>query len=56
MTKPVADKATTFQEVILRLNQFWADKGCLIMQPVDVEGGAGTLNKHTFLRIAELFL
>ena len=51
MTKPVADKATTFQEVILRLNQFWAEKGCLIMQPVDVEVGAGTLNKHTFLRV-----
>lgn len=49
--KVIADKASTFQEVILRLNQFWADRGCLIMQPVDVEVGAGTLNKHTFLRV-----
>lgn len=44
-------KAETFQELILRLQNFWADKGCLIMQPTDVEVGAGTLNKHTFLRV-----
>jgi glycyl-tRNA synthetase alpha chain len=51
MPSPVAEKATTFQEVILRLQRFWADKGCLIVQPTDVEVGAGTLNKHTFLRV-----
>lgn len=44
-------KAQTFQDVILRLQQFWASKGCLIVQPTDVEVGAGTLNKHTFLRV-----
>src|SRR6186997_2328808 len=44
-------KAQTFQEVILRLQQFWSDKGCIIAQPTDVEVGAGTLNKHTFLRV-----
>jgi len=44
-------KAQTFQEVILRLQAFWADKGCLIVQPTGVEVGAGTLNKHTFLRV-----
>jgi glycyl-tRNA synthetase alpha chain len=49
--KPIADRATTFQEVILRLQRFWAEKGCLIVQPTDVEVGAGTLNKHTFLRV-----
>lgn len=43
--------ATTFQEVILRLQRFWADKGCIIVQPTRTEVGAGTLNKHTFLRV-----
>ncbi len=40
----------TFQEVILRLQEFWADKGCLVAQPCDIEVGAGTMNPHTFLR------
>lgn len=44
-------KAQTFQEVILRLQQYWSDNGCIIAQPTDVEVGAGTLNKHTFLRV-----
>ncbi|MES2504865.1 MAG: glycine--tRNA ligase subunit alpha [Myxococcota bacterium] len=43
--------APTFQEIILRLQRFWADRGCIIVQPTDVEVGAGTLNKHTFLRV-----
>ncbi len=46
-----APPATTFQEVILRLQRFWANKGCLIVQPTRTEVGAGTLNKHTFLRV-----
>lgn len=44
-------KAQTFQDVILRLQNYWASQGCLIVQPTDVEVGAGTLNKHTFLRV-----
>jgi glycyl-tRNA synthetase alpha chain len=40
----------TFQEVILRLQEYWADKGCIIAQPCDIEVGAGTMNPHTFLR------
>ncbi|HEY4219808.1 MAG TPA: glycine--tRNA ligase subunit alpha, partial [Myxococcota bacterium] len=44
-------KASTFQEVILRLQRFWADRGCIVVQPSSVEVGAGTLNKHTFLRV-----
>ena len=40
----------TFQEVILRLEKYWADRGCLIAQPYDIEVGAGTMNPHTFLR------
>ena len=40
----------TFQEVILGLPEFWAKKGCIIMQPYDVEKGAGTFHPATFLR------
>ncbi len=39
-----------FQSVIAMLNQFWADQGCVIMQPYDTEKGAGTKSPHTFLR------
>jgi len=42
---------TTFQELILALERFWASKGCLILQPYDVEVGAGTMNPATFLRV-----
>lgn len=41
----------SFQEMILRLERYWADFGCIILQPCDIEVGAGTLNKHTFLRV-----
>ncbi|MFP3928018.1 MAG: glycine--tRNA ligase subunit alpha [Desulfobacteraceae bacterium] len=40
----------TFQELILILERFWAEKGCLIQQPYDLEVGAGTLNPATLLR------
>ncbi len=41
----------TFQEVILALDKFWADRGCVIQQPYDLEVGAGTFNPATFLRV-----
>lgn len=41
----------TFQEIILRLHHFWANKGCLLWQPYDVEKGAGTFNPATFLKV-----
>jgi len=41
----------TFQDVILRLQQFWSDYGCVIGQPFDMEVGAGTFNPHTFFRV-----
>jgi glycyl-tRNA synthetase alpha chain len=50
-TASSAAPARTFQEVILRLQRFWADHGCIIVQPTRTEVGAGTLNKHTFLRV-----
>ena len=40
----------TFQEIILALEKFWADHGCIIQQPCDIEVGAGTFNPATFLR------
>lgn len=39
-----------FQDVILKLQQFWADQGCVVFQPYDIEVGAGTFNPSTFLR------
>ncbi len=39
-----------FQSVIATLQQFWAEQGCLIVQPYDTEKGAGTKSPHTFLR------
>lgn len=39
-----------FQEIIMRLETFWAKQGCLIQQPYDVEKGAGTMNPATFFR------
>ncbi len=39
------------QEIIFRLERFWADQGCLIQQPYDIEVGAGTMNPATTLRV-----
>jgi len=40
-----------FQDVIFNLQRYWADQGCLIAQPMDIECGAGTFNPATFLRV-----
>ena len=40
----------TFQQIILKLQNFWADKGCALLQPYDMEVGAGTSHTATFLR------
>ena len=39
----------TFQEIILTLQKFWGEKGCVIGNPYDVETGAGTFNPDTYL-------
>lgn len=39
-----------FQTIILTLQRFWTDQGCVLVQPTDVEVGAGTFNPSTFLR------
>jgi glycyl-tRNA synthetase alpha chain len=42
--------SNTFQGLIFALQQFWAEQGCVIMQPLDMEVGAGTFHPATFLR------
>src|SRR5580698_2913166 len=44
-------KALTFQELLFTLQRFWADRGCVLQQPYDVEVGAGTMSPDTFLRV-----
>ncbi|MCZ6828317.1 MAG: glycine--tRNA ligase subunit alpha [Gammaproteobacteria bacterium] len=46
-TKP---KVVTFQELIQALQQYWANQGCVVLQPLDLEVGAGTFHPATFLR------
>src|SRR5438067_4769695 len=41
----------SFQDLILNLNRFWADQGCVLALPYDVEVGAGTMCPETFLRV-----
>ena len=48
---PSKPNSLTFQELILRLQTFWAERGCVLQQPYDVEVGAGTMAPETFLRV-----
>jgi glycyl-tRNA synthetase alpha chain len=41
----------TFQNLILKLSEFWASRGCTLQQPLDIEIGAGTMHPETFLRV-----
>ena len=41
----------TFQELLFTLQKFWADQGCVLQQPYDIEVGAGTMSPDTFLRV-----
>ena len=41
----------TFQDLILKLSEFWGKQGCVLQQPYDVEVGAGTMHPETFLRV-----
>ncbi|MEL7172485.1 MAG: glycine--tRNA ligase subunit alpha, partial [Pseudomonadota bacterium] len=43
-------KPRSFQEILLRLSQYWAANGCAVMQPYDMEVGAGTFHPATTLR------
>jgi glycyl-tRNA synthetase alpha chain len=46
----LAFKPNSFQALILKLHAFWSGQGCAILQPYDIEVGAGTLSPHTSLR------
>ena len=41
----------TLQQLIFKLQEFWASRGCLLQQPLDIEMGAGTMHPETFLRV-----
>ncbi len=43
--------ALTLQQMILRLKQYWGERGCIIQEPFDMEVGAGTMCPETFLRV-----
>ena len=49
--KPKAETPASFQEMLLRLERFWSDQGCVLVQPYSSEVGAGTFNPATFLRV-----
>jgi glycyl-tRNA synthetase alpha chain len=44
-------KSLTFQELLFTLQKFWAEHGCVLQQPYDLEVGAGTMSPDTFLRV-----
>ncbi|MFZ1899344.1 MAG: glycine--tRNA ligase subunit alpha, partial [Azonexus sp.] len=50
MRPMITSNKPSFQEIILRLQQYWSDKGCALLQPYDMEVGAGTSHTATFLR------
>ncbi len=50
MKKDKPPALLTFQDLILELQQFWAGRGCVIVQPYDMQMGAGTFHPATFLR------
>lgn len=50
MTDIAKPDVKTFQGLILALQQYWAEKGCVIVQPLDMNVGAGTFHPATFLR------
>ena len=51
LTKPEQKTALTFQNLLFTLQKFWADQGCVLQQPYDIEVGAGTMSPDTFLRV-----
>ena len=50
MNDKKASEVLSFQDLILKLQQYWAERGCVILQPYDMEMGAGTFHPATFLR------
>ena len=50
MTSQNKPDTSTFQGLIIALQQYWAEQGCVVLQPLDMEVGAGTFHPATFLR------
>ncbi len=50
MSETTNNDVSTFQGLIQSLQSFWAEQGCVVMQPLDMEVGAGTFHPATFLR------
>ncbi len=50
MVRTANEPPRSFQELVLRLQQYWADYGCVLLQPYDMEVGAGTFHPATTLR------
>jgi len=50
VTTKIHPDVSTFQGLIIALQQYWAEQGCIILQPLDMEVGAGTFHPATFLR------
>jgi glycyl-tRNA synthetase alpha chain len=51
MSSVTTRQPLTFQQLLFTLQRFWADRGCVLQQPYDVEVGAGTMSPDTFLRV-----
>jgi glycyl-tRNA synthetase alpha chain len=49
-TTKIGNRPQTFQDLILTLQRYWASQGCVLLQPYDLEVGAGTFHTATFLR------
>lgn len=47
----IANRSLNFQDLIFSLQKFWAQRDCVIQQPLDIEVGAGTMHPETFLRV-----
>jgi glycyl-tRNA synthetase alpha chain len=51
-TKPAPKlKGLSFQNLLLKLEQYWTERDCILQQPYDIEVGAGTMHPETFLRV-----
>ncbi len=50
ISPPSPKSSATFQDLILSLQRYWAEQGCVLLQPYDMEVGAGTFHTATFLR------
>jgi glycyl-tRNA synthetase alpha chain len=49
--QPRKPHGLSFQDLLLKLEEYWARRGCILQQPYDVEVGAGTMHPETFLRV-----